>query len=50
MGIEKVKEYLRQFGIENQIKEFSVSSATVELAALALRCEPERIAKTLALK
>ena len=47
MAIEKVKEYFRQFGIEDRIKEFEVSSATVELASQALGCSPERIAKTL---
>ena len=47
MSIEKVREYFRQFGIENRILEFDVSSATVELAAKALNCEPSRIAKTL---
>ncbi len=47
MAIEKVKEYFKQFGIENRIQEFEVSSATVELAAKALNCEPERIAKSL---
>jgi prolyl-tRNA editing enzyme YbaK/EbsC (Cys-tRNA(Pro) deacylase) len=33
--------------MEERIMEFSVSSATVELAAQALHCEPQRIAKTL---
>ena len=47
MAIEKVREYFRQFGIENRMQEFEVSSATVELAAAALGCEPYRIAKTL---
>jgi prolyl-tRNA editing enzyme YbaK/EbsC (Cys-tRNA(Pro) deacylase) len=47
MAIEKVKSYFKQYGIENQILEFDVSSATVELAAQALNCEPCRIAKTL---
>lgn len=47
MAIEKVKQYFKNFGIDNRIKEFEVSSATVELAALALNCKPERIAKTL---
>lgn len=47
MAIEKVKEYFKQFGIDNRIQEFSVSSATVELASQALGCRPERIAKTL---
>lgn len=47
MAIEKVKEYFRQWGMEDKIQEFEVSSATVELAAQALNCEPARIAKTL---
>jgi len=47
MAIEKVKEYFKQFGIEDRIQEFDVSSATVELAAKALNCAPERIAKSL---
>ena len=47
MAIEKVKEYFRQYGMENRIQEFEVSSATVELAAEALHCEPCKIAKTL---
>ena len=47
MSIEKVKEYFTQFGIENRIRQFEVSSATVELAAAALGCEGCRIAKTL---
>ena len=47
MAIEKVKEFFRQYGMEDRIREFEVSSATVELAAAALGCEPCRIAKTL---
>ena len=47
MSIEKVKEYFKQFGIEDKIIELSQSSATVELAAIALGCEGQRIAKTL---
>ncbi len=47
MAIEKVKEYFKNFGIEERIQEFKVSSATVELAAIALGCAPERIAKSL---
>lgn len=47
MSIEKVRSYLAQYGIQDRIREFSVSSATVELAAQALHCEPCRIAKTL---
>lgn len=47
MSIEKGREYFRQFGMEEKILEFSVSSATVELAAQALGVEGARIAKTL---
>ena len=47
MSIEKVKAYFGKYGIEDRIQEFEVSSATVELAAEALHCEPQRIAKTL---
>lgn len=47
MSIEKVREYMKDFGYEEKILEFSVSSATVELAAKALNTEGARIAKTL---
>lgn len=47
MAIEKVKEYFKQYGIDDRIMEFKESSATVELAAKAAGCEPKRIAKTL---
>lgn len=47
MAIERVKTYFKQFDMEDKILEFDVSSATVELAAAALSCEPARIAKTL---
>lgn len=47
MSIERVREYFKNFGIENRILEFDVSSATVELAAQALGCEGCRIAKTI---
>ena len=47
MAIDKVKEYFKQYNMENRIQEFDVSSATVELAAEALGCEGKRIAKTL---
>ena len=50
MSIEKVKSYFAQYGMENRILEFPVSSATVELAAQALNCEPKRIAKTLSFR
>ena len=47
MSIEKVKEYFKTKGIDERIQEFEVSSATVTLAAKALHCEENRIAKTL---
>ena len=47
MAIEKVREFFKNYGIEDRILEFEVSSATVELAATALGCEGKRIAKTL---
>lgn len=47
MAIEKVKTYFKNYNMEKRIQEFTSSSATVELAAKALNCEPERIAKTL---
>ncbi|MBQ8149431.1 MAG: YbaK/EbsC family protein [Clostridia bacterium] len=50
MAIDKVRAYFRQFGMEEKILEFGVSSATVDLAAAALGCEPCRIAKTLSFK
>ena len=50
MAIEKVREYFRQYGLEERVQEFEVSSATVELAAQAVGCEPKRIAKTLSFK
>ena len=50
MSIDKVREYFKQFNMENRIIEFATSSATVELAAQAAGCEPARIAKTLSFK
>ena len=47
MAIDKVREYFREYGMEDRIQEFEVSSATVALAAQALGCAPQRIAKTL---
>ena len=48
MTIEKVRDSFKAFNMEERIQEFTVSSATVELAAQALNCEPCRIAKSLA--
>ncbi|MBQ0083834.1 MAG: YbaK/EbsC family protein [Clostridiales bacterium] len=50
MAIEKVREYFKQFGMEDKIIEFSVSSATVALAAQALGTDEARIAKSLSFK
>lgn len=50
MSIETVREFFRERGIEDRIQEFSVSSATVALAAQALGVAPDRIAKTLSFK
>ena len=50
VAFERAKEYLRQFGLEDRIKVFETSSATVDLAAKAVGCEPARIAKTLSFK
>ena len=47
MSIERVKQYFEPYGMTDRIREFPVSSATVELAAAALGCEGCRIAKTL---
>lgn len=47
MSIESVREYFRPLGREQDIQEFNVSSATVELAAQALGVIPARIAKSL---
>jgi prolyl-tRNA editing enzyme YbaK/EbsC (Cys-tRNA(Pro) deacylase) len=47
MSIEEVKTYFEKFNMKDRILEFEVSSATVELAAAAVNCEPARIAKTL---
>ena len=50
MSIEKVKEYFKGFDMENKVLEFEVSSATVQLAAIALGTEEARIAKTMSFK
>ncbi|MBP9988980.1 MAG: YbaK/EbsC family protein [Ruminococcus sp.] len=50
MAIEKAKNYLKQFGIDDRVLEFDVSSATVELAAQAVGVEGKRIAKSLSFK
>lgn len=50
MSLENVKAFFQQYDMEDRVIEFDVSSATVDLAAAALGCESERIAKTLAFR
>jgi len=50
MSIDTVKRFFEPYGLAGKIKEFEVSSATVELAAQAVGCSPERIAKSLSFK
>ena len=47
MAFDKAKGYLEEKGYADRVKEFDVSSATVELAAIAVGTQPERIAKSL---
>ena len=49
MAIDKVRNYLKKWNADGRVLEFEVSSATVDLAAAAVGCEPGRIAKTLSL-
>ena len=48
MSVAAVKSYLAEYGLADRIIEFDASSATVELAAEDLGCEPALIAKTMA--
>lgn len=50
MSVEKVREYFKQYNVENNVMEHELSSATVELAAKAVGVIPARIAKTLSFK
>lgn len=50
MSLESVKAYFKQWNLDQDIMEFDVSSATVELAAQAIGVEPARIAKTLSFR
>ncbi len=50
MSIEKVRAYLTPLGVADRIREFEISSATVELAAVAVGVEGARIAKSLSFK
>ena len=50
MSVVKVKEYLKKWNLDDQVMEFELSSATVELAAIAVGVSEQRIAKTLSFK
>lgn len=47
MSINRAKEYLKKYGLDENVIEFEVSTATVEMAAQAINCKEEEIAKTL---
>ena len=47
MSIEKAKEHLKKYKLDQNIMEFTTSSATVQQAAIALNCTEGEIAKTL---
>ena len=47
MSLETVIQYFDSQGLKDRVKVFEQSSATVELAALAVGCEPAHIAKTM---
>ena len=47
MSVESVREYLKKWKLDGNVREFEESSATVELAAKAVGCEPARIAKSM---
>lgn len=47
MAFDRAKQYLIEKGYGDRVKEFDISSATVELAAVAVGVEPEKIAKSL---
>ncbi len=47
MALERVKAYFEEAGLSGRVIEMDQSTATVEQAAAAIGCEPERIAKTM---
>lgn len=47
MSLEKAKEHLKKYKLDQNIMEFTTSSATVQQAAIALNCTEGEIAKTL---
>ena len=50
MAIDKVRAAFAAAGMEERICEFAESSATVELAAKAVGCDPAQIVKTLSFR
>lgn len=50
MSVESVRNYLKQFQLDDKVEEFTESSATVELASHAAGVIPAMIAKTLSFK
>ncbi len=50
MSIETARAFFRALGMEDRVREFPVSSATVELAAQAVGVEPARICKSLSFR
>lgn len=47
MSLLRAKEHLKKYRLDNEIMEFSISSATVSEAAIAVGCKEQEIAKTL---
>lgn len=47
MAFENAYDFLKNKGFDDRVMVFNVSSATVELAALAVGTEPARIAKSM---
>ena len=47
MSLERAKNYLKGYGLDGEVMEFEMSSATVAEAALAINCQEAEIAKSL---
>ena len=47
MSLEKAKEHLKKYNLDNNVMEFKTSSATVTEAANIIGCQEGEIAKTL---
>lgn len=48
MATEKVREFFSKIEMQDRIKEFEVSTATVQDAAKAIGCDGKQIAKSMA--